>query len=220
MTLGRGLRPTQPATTAVERPAPEGTPLATSSVTPLVTPTAPPQAEAEAAAGLRTEIARLRAAREEDQARLARLAQAQASAEAELAGLRRDLAATRRDPPPIAAPPQTTVLPPPSRPARPEAAPSGGQPRVFIHVRAGSSAGAEVAASLAQPLREAGFEVSDLRSVPSTPSQRVVRYFHSEDAAAAARLAGRLGRGWSIQDFRGYEPAPASQTLEIWLPER
>lgn len=211
LTLGRGLRPTQPATTPVERPAPE--------VTPAVPPLVPPQAEADAAASLRTELARLRAAREEDQARLARLAQAQANAEAELAGLRRDLAAARRDPPPIAPPAQVTA-PPPPRPARPEAAASTGQPRVFIHIRAGSSAGAEAAASLAQPLREAGFEVSDLRPVPSTPSQRVVRYFHSEDAAAAARLAGRLGRGWAIQDFRGYEPAPALQTLEIWLPER
>ena len=54
----------------------------------------------------------------------------------------------------------------------------------------------------------------------ATPSQRVVRYFHSEDAATAARLAGRLGRGWAIQDFRSFEPSPAPQTLEIWLPDR
>jgi len=52
------------------------------------------------------------------------------------------------------------------------------------------------------------------------PSQRVVRYYHADDAAAAARLAGRLGRGWAIQDFRAHEPAPPPGTLEIWLPER
>ena len=221
LTLGRVLRPTQTAIAPIERAAPEAS--------------LPAPAPADATAGLQTEIARLRAAREEDQARLARLAQAQATAEAELGSLRRDLAAARRDaapppsPAPAAAPAPITALPlPPPRPTRAEAppaagpsnGPASGQPRVFIHIRAGSSAGAEAAASLAQPLREAGFEVADPRPVTSTPSQRVVRYFHAEDAGTAARLAGRLGRGWAIQDFRGYEPAPASQTLEIWLPER
>ena len=59
-----------------------------------------------------------------------------------------------------------------------------------------------------------------VRPAPAVPSQRVVRYFHSGDAPAAARLAGRLGRGWAIQDFRGYEPLPSPGTLEVWLPER
>jgi hypothetical protein len=45
-----------------------------------------------------------------------------------------------------------------------------------------------------------------------------VRYFHDEDAAAAARLAARLGPGWAIQDFRAFLPQPAPQTLEVWLP--
>ncbi|WP_431270035.1 hypothetical protein [Dankookia sp. P2] len=35
-----------------------------------------------------------------------------------------------------------------------------------------------------------------------------------------ARLAGRLGRGWAIQDFRGYEPSPGPGTLEVWVPDR
>ncbi|MDN3566064.1 hypothetical protein QWZ14_16975, partial [Paeniroseomonas aquatica] len=126
----------------------------------------------------------------------------------------------------VSVPPPVPVAPPPAlaapvlRPPRAEMASAAGQPRIFIHLRAGSPAAAEAAASLAAPLREAGFELGDLRPVPSTPSQRVVRYFHSEDAAAAARLAGRLGRGWAIQDFRSYEPSPAAQTLEIWLPDR
>ena len=57
-------------------------------------------------------------------------------------------------------------------------------------------------------------------SAEATPSQRVVRYFHSEDAPAAARLAGRLGRGWALQDFRSYEPLPSPGLLEVWLPDR
>jgi hypothetical protein len=48
----------------------------------------------------------------------------------------------------------------------------------------------------------------------------VVRYFHAADAAAAARLAGRLGPGWAIQDFRALSPSPPPQTLELWLPDR
>jgi len=37
---------------------------------------------------------------------------------------------------------------------------------------------------------------------------------------AAARLAGRLGPGWAIQDFRALSPSPPPQTLELWLPDR
>jgi len=47
-----------------------------------------------------------------------------------------------------------------------------------------------------------------------------VRYFHDSDAAAAARVAARLGPGWAIQDFRAFSPSPPPQTVEIWLPDR
>ncbi len=67
---------------------------------------------------------------------------------------------------------------------------------------------------------EAGFELAELRAVGSVPAAPVVRYFHAEDAGAAARLAARLGPGWAIQDFRALTPSPAPQTLEVWLPER
>ena len=163
------------------------------------------------------------AAEAEQQARLDALTRARTAAEAQLAALQRDIAAAQREAtsasrreaplPPIAAPA------PLSRPPR-EAQLASGQPRVFLHHRAGSAAGAETAAALAGTLREGGFDVPDLRPVPAVPSQRVVRYFHAEDAAAAARLAGRLGRGWAIQDFRGYEPSPGPGTLEVWVPDR
>lgn len=203
--LGHGLRPAS----VISTPAPS-------------LPAPGPAVDAGALASLQAEVARLRVAQEEDQARLASLTQARVVAEAELASLRRDLAIARRDavPAPGAPPPITAAPMPPPRPARAETLPGTSQPRVFIHLRAGSAVAADVAASLVQPLREAGFDLGELRPVTNTPSQRVVRYFHTEDAAAAARLAGRLGRGWAIQDFRGYEPAPALQTLEIWLPDR
>lgn len=181
-------------------------------------------------------LTRARTATEaEEQARQEALARSRAAAEAQLAALQRDLAATQREasqreaaqpPPREPAPPsrrEPAVLPPiaapaPARPPRPEAA--GGQPRVFVHHRAGSPNGAEAAAALLGPLREGGFEVPEVRPTPSVPSQRVVRYFYADDAAVAARLAGRLGRGWAIQDFRGFEPAPSPGTLEVWVPDR
>ena len=162
----------------------------------------------------------------EQQARLDALTRARAAAEAQLASLQRDIAATQRDaaaPPPrreATVPPSIVTPPlPPARPAR-EMPVASGQTRVFVHHRAGSAAGAEAATALLGPLREGGFEVPEIRPVPAVPSQRVVRYFHADDAAAAARLAGRLGRGWAIQDFRGYEPSPGPGTLEVWVPDR
>lgn len=128
--------------------------------------------------------------------------------------------AVRREPPPAPA----TVLAPgpaPLRLNRPDGYNSpGGTPRVVIHHRAGSAQATEAAATMVGQLREAGFEAGELRGVGAVPVQRVVRYFHTDDAPAAARLAGRLGRGWVIQDFRSFEPTPASGLLEVWLPER
>ncbi|WP_052388971.1 hypothetical protein [Belnapia moabensis] len=228
--LGLGLRSSPP------RPAP---PVASiDPMAPAVPPAPAPNpalapAPADSAArraaieaDIAAEQARLdslRQARATAEAELANLRQSRAAAEAELAGLRRDLAAGRRElaaaqPP---APPQQLGAPP--RPLRlPEtvATAAPGQPRVFIHLRAGSTAAANAAAELAPQLREAGFDLGEARVVTATPSQRVVRYFHGEDAPAAARLAGRLGRGWAIQDFRNFEPAPSLGTLEIWLPDR
>jgi hypothetical protein len=236
--IGLGLRPPPagPVETAVgepQVPAPPASPPATAALPDT--------------SGMEAQLATLRRAVEqeqvrldalirsrstaeaEQQARLEALTRARAAAETQLAALQRDIAAAQREaaamsrreaaaPPPIAGP-APAPMPAPARPAR-EAPATGGQPRVFVHHRTGSAAGAEAAAALVAPLREGGFEVPEARPVPAVPSQRVVRYFHGEDAAAAARLAGRLGRGWAIQDFRGYEPSPGPGTLEVWVPDR
>jgi hypothetical protein len=115
------------------------------------------------------------------------------------------------EPPPLPLPPTPVAAP------APEAAPPV---RVFVHHRAGSTAAEAAALALLGPLREAGFEPAGLRPVPAVPSTRVVRYFHSGDGPAAVRLAGQLGRGWAIQDFRAFTPLPEPKTLEIWLPTR
>ncbi len=181
-----------------------------------------------------------------EQARLEALARARAAAESQLAQLQEQVAQreqatqreilARREAALASLPSVTSPLPAPSpRPPRTEsasgagsgAAPSGtvsnpaaGQQRVVLHHRAGSYAAAEAAGAMAAQVREAGFDLGDTRAVTATPSQRVVRYFHAEDAPAAARLAGRLGRGWALQDFRSYEPLPSPGLLEVWLPDR
>ncbi|MCB4823996.1 hypothetical protein [Roseicella aerolata] len=164
------------------------------------------------------------AAEAEHQARLEALARSRAAAEAQLAALQREIAASQREAATPAPRREAAQTPPPSpapAPARlPRAEPAGGQPRVFVHHRAGSPAAAEAASALLGSLRDGGFDISELRATSAVPSQRVVRYFHADDAAAAARLAGRLGRGWAIQDFRGYEPTPSPGTLEVWVPDR
>lgn len=171
-----------------------------------------------------------------EQARLASLAQARTAAEAQLAQLQAQVAQreilARREAALAALPSVTSPLPNVPR-AEPRAEPTqragaggnaaaqhSGQQRVVLHHRAGSYAASEAAGAMAAQVREAGFDLNETRAVTATPSQRVVRYFHSEDAPAAARLAGRLGRGWALQDFRSYEPLPASGLLEVWLPDR
>jgi hypothetical protein len=175
-------------------------------------------------ADLRAETGALRRARMEEQARLEAATAARLAAEAQLAALQRDLAAraTRREaapPAPAPAPVQLGAPPTVLRLPRAEPAATSAQPRIVLHHRAGPAA-TEAAAAMAAQVREAGFEVADVRTVAAAPSQRVVRYFHAEDAPTAARLAGRLGRGWAIQDFRAFEPLPSPGTLEVWLPER
>jgi hypothetical protein len=104
--------------------------------------------------------------------------------------------------------------------ARPPATaePAPRSTRVFVHHRANWRNGPATAEEVAQTARGGGFEVAAIRAAPYVPSTPVVRFFHDDDQAAAARLAARLGRGWAIQDFRAYQPLPAPQTLEVWLP--
>jgi hypothetical protein len=171
-----------------------------------------------------------------EEARIAALRATRARLEQEIAGLRTEAEERRRNmpgrkelteapttgaDPPIAA--ATDRAGPISQTAALAAQPAGPEPpdrslRVFLHHRANSRPGAAAAEELAQSLRTAGVDISAVRPAPFVPSTPVVRYFHDEDQAAAARLAGRLGSGWAIQDFRAYLPQPPPRTLEVWLP--
>jgi cell division protein FtsB len=149
-----------------------------------------------------------------EEARLAALRAARAQLEQEVAALRQAAEQHRRDPAARKPGETTGAAAPPGAAGGPE--PPSPPLRVFVHHRAGSPPAA--AEEVAQGLRGAGVEVQAIRAAPFVPSTPVVRYFHDEDQAAAARLAARLGRGWAIQDFRAYLPQPPPQTLEIWLP--
>lgn len=89
-----------------------------------------------------------------------------------------------------------------------------------LHYLAGSATAQRAAEDAATVLREAGVDGVELRPAAEVPGNRLVRYHRAEDAGVAARLAGRLGRGWALQDSRGYDPGGASRGLEIWLPDR
>ncbi|WP_188898101.1 hypothetical protein [Caldovatus sediminis] len=171
-------------------------------------------------ADLIAELARLRAAVAAERARLAVLRQEREALLASLEALRHGAAGGLAA---AVAPGAAAVPPAPAEEGRPPAPPRAAEAeglRIVLHHRAGSASAARAAAQVAAALREAGLETAGTREVPAVPSVRVVRYFHSADAAAAARIAARLGRGWAIQDFRAFNPLPPPQTVEIWLPDR
>lgn len=172
---------------------------------------APPSFRAEqpdlAAIARRAEIAA-------EEARLAALREARRRLEQELEALRQSAEALQRDEPP------TAMESPESQPALLAAPLTDAERRLRIVVlhRANSAPAAAAASAVAATLRGSGFAVQALRGAPFVPSTPVVRYFHEEDRAAAASLAARLGPGWATQDFRAFQPQPAPQTLELWLP--
>lgn len=139
-----------------------------------------------------------------EEARLAALRDARRQLVEELEALRQAADALQRPAPPSV--------------AEPMEAQAGPRLRILVLHRAGSAPAAAAASALAETLRGSGFEVQALREVAFVPSTPVVRYFHAADRAAAASLAARLGQGWAIQDFRAFQPQPAPQTIEVWLP--
>ncbi len=102
----------------------------------------------------------------------------------------------------------------------PLAAPSSRGSRVVVHYRDGSATGgaeADRLAAAAAPLAEK----VQTRAVADTPSARVIRFFHAEDAARARQLAGALrgsGPGWDVKDFSSFRPSPSAGTIEVWTP--
>lgn len=138
-----------------------------------------------------------------EEARLAALRDARRRLEQELEALRQSAEAPLRPPGSSAAPQQDA-----ERRAL----------RIVVLHRANSAPAAAAASAVAETLRGHGFAVQALRATSFVPTTPVVRYFHEADRAAATALAERLGPGWAAQDFRAFQPQPAPQTLEVWLP--
>jgi hypothetical protein len=219
-----GIAPPRPETTARGAEVPSA----------LVGAAAPDQLKREAERlEASAELAALRRAVAAEQLRLETLGQQRATAEAALAGLQQQ---ARPNPPEPPAPepatagvtePQVTPLLLPPGAARPvprsrnEARPEErGEGRVHLYYLAGSPAARQAAEDAAAVLRDAGVEAVDLRPIAEVPENRLVRYHRAGDAGLAARLAGRLGRGWALQDSRGFDPGGPARGLEIWLPDR
>ena len=94
--------------------------------------------------------------------------------------------------------------------------------RVFIHYRAGSRRGSDVADDLARTL-DPQFARTVIRTVPATPADAQIRFFHAQDAAAAGALARTLGGAnspWHVRAFTNAANGTEPGLLEVWIPER
>ena len=72
-------------------------------------------------------------------------------------------------------------------------------------------------AAVIEALEQSGAN-ADPRRVNLTISNSNVRYFHSEDAEAAAIIANGIGA--RLRDFTDFEPAPPEGLVEIWMAGR
>ena len=80
--------------------------------------------------------------------------------------------------------------------------------------------GAAEASRLQSKLRaDAGH--SETRAVSNPPRDAVIRYFFTEDAAAAEAVAADLrgsGTEWPLQDFTSNRPKPPRGPVAVWPP--
>ncbi len=113
---------------------------------------------------------------------------------------------------PDAAPARTAIPPAPQAVPEPLLPGASGY-RVHIHVARGASE-AEVPQAVAR-LADLGLDLSEPRRTDLNVRTSQVRYFHQEDAAAAAIMAETLGA--QARDFTSFSPRPPSGEMEIWL---
>jgi len=93
-------------------------------------------------------------------------------------------------------------------------------PRVVIHMPAGSEASVALSAHLLTSLGSHPGTV-ELRRVAETPTRPSIRYFYPEDEPVARQVAARMtdtGLPWTLRDFSTFLPRPSRGTIEIWLP--
>ena len=76
------------------------------------------------------------------------------------------------------------------------------------------AASADWISDLRAGLQSAGFAAPDPRAVQVGPNGSEVRFYHTEDAEAAAAIGAATGV--RVRDFSTYRPSPATGTMEIW----
>ena len=89
----------------------------------------------------------------------------------------------------------------------------GLRPQVALHLP--PDVAHEVLYEAQSAVRNAGLEVASSSASRFGVAKSEVRYFHQEDASAAARLAEIIGA--EIRDFSTYRPVPPPGRLEVWL---
>jgi hypothetical protein len=131
------------------------------------------------------------------------------------------LTALRHDQPPLEPAPFAVSRAPPAadilRASRAQLPPGADIPATIrIHLPNGSSQARFT--TMAAVVQAAGFD--DVRSArtPYSIRETQVRYFHPEDAAAAAIVADRTGA--QIRDFTDYRPSPPPGSIEVWVAGR
>ncbi len=95
-------------------------------------------------------------------------------------------------------------------------------PRIVIHVPAGSEGAAALSAHLLASLSPRPGTV-EARRVPDTPNRPTIRYFHPEDEPTARQVAAWMadtGLPWTLRDFSTFQPRPSRGTIEVWLPRQ
>jgi hypothetical protein len=109
-------------------------------------------------------------------------------------------------------------------PAAPLAGLADDNLRIFFLYEGGSPAAAR-ATALSGSLAAAKDPLEvELRTVGFTIATPRIRYFHADDAEAAAALAAFLappesgGGPWQVQDFTHFRPLPLTGTLEVFVP--
>jgi len=219
--------------TALARsPAPQGAdrPAVAAVVT---TKPASPEPDAAEVSGLALQAIALRATIAGERARLDSFLEAKAQLTGTLDKLREEIATLQAmrdtlardasDPRCAAATGVVPVLAPLATPARipadrTETAPS---PHIFLHHRAGSTAGRRAAELIAAEARRAGLSVTTIEAEDAVPKIRTIRPAAAEDAALAADLAARFhqrwGHPWRVEDPPKV-PQAGERDLEIWLP--
>jgi hypothetical protein len=107
------------------------------------------------------------------------------------------------------------VTPPPAVPRPdPQKEPVLVTPATFhLHVPQKSSGPAVTSVTAA--LRDVGFKDMLVAQSPYTIRETQVRYYHKQDAGAAALAAGQTGA--LLRDFTDYSPKPDAGVIEIWM---